>query len=107
MIEIYLSYFFIYKKKQIIEASKKIKKICIVGLTFNMSNIVELSCQQKRIYIQIKNGGIYVMKNVVENEVINEILEKCNWRERIIVKIFSNIFIKIYKIGITYGFNNK
>ena len=47
------------------------------------------------------------MKNVVENEVINEILEKCNWRERIIVKIFSNIFIKIYKIGITYGFNNK
>lgn len=47
------------------------------------------------------------MKNVVENEVINEILEKCNWKERIIVKIFRNIFIKIYKIGITYGFNNK
>ena len=42
-----------------------------------------------------------------ENVVINEILGKCNWKERIIVKIFKDIFIKIYKVGITYGFNNK
>ena len=38
---------------------------------------------------------------------LEEIMQNLNWRERIIVKIFRNIFIKIYKIGITYGFNNK
>lgn len=31
-----------------------------------------------------------------ENEVINEILEKCNWRERIIVKIFKKVILKVY-----------
>lgn len=39
--------------------------------------------------------------------LIKEIMQNLNWKERIIVKIFRNIFIKIYKIGITYGFNNK
>ena len=43
------------------------------------------------------------MKNVVEDEVIKEL----NFVERIIVKIFTKTFIKVYKIGITYGFNNK
>lgn len=43
------------------------------------------------------------MKNVVLNEVKKEL----NWKERIVVKIFSKTFYKIYKIGITYGFNNK
>lgn len=43
------------------------------------------------------------MKDVVENEVIKEL----NFVERIIVKIFTKTFIKVYKIGITYGFNNK
>ena len=43
------------------------------------------------------------MKDVVLNEIKNEL----NWKEKIIVKLFSKIFIKVYKIGITYGFNNK
>lgn len=43
------------------------------------------------------------MKNVVLNEVKKEL----NWRERIVVKLFNKTIIKIYKIGITYGFNNK
>lgn len=38
---------------------------------------------------------------------LEEIMQNLNWKERIVVKIFKNIFIKIYKIGITYGFNNK
>lgn len=41
--------------------------------------------------------------DVVENEIIKEL----NWRERIIVKVFAKTFVKIYKIGITFGFNNK
>ena len=43
------------------------------------------------------------MKDVVENEVVKEL----NFVERIIVKMFYKTFIKVYKIGITYGFNNK
>lgn len=43
------------------------------------------------------------MKNVVEDEIVEEL----NFMERIIVKIFTKTFIKVYKIGITYGFNNK
>ena len=41
--------------------------------------------------------------NVVENEIINEL----NWRERIVVKLFAKTFEKVYKLGITFGFNNK
>lgn len=43
------------------------------------------------------------MKNVVLDEVIKEL----NWREKIIVKLFKKTFYKMYKIGITFGFNNK
>ena len=43
------------------------------------------------------------MKNVVEDGIVKEL----NFVERIIIKIFTKTFIKVYKIGITYGFNNK
>lgn len=43
------------------------------------------------------------MKDVVLDEVKKEL----NWRERIVVKLFKRTIIKIYKMGITYGFNNK
>lgn len=42
-------------------------------------------------------------KDVVKDEVLKEL----NIVEKIIVKLFTKTFIKIYKIGITYGFNNK
>lgn len=42
-------------------------------------------------------------KNVVKEEVLKEL----NFVEKIIVKLFTKTFIKVYKIGITYGFNNK
>ena len=38
------------------------------------------------------------MKNVVK---------ELNFVEKIIVKIFRKTFIKIYKLGITFGYNNK
>lgn len=41
--------------------------------------------------------------NVLENEEIKEL----NWKERIIVKLFVRTFEKVYKLGITFGFNNK
>ncbi len=40
-------------------------------------------------------------------EVENEILKELNLRERIVVKLFAKTFIKVYKNGITFGFNNK
>lgn len=43
------------------------------------------------------------MKDVVLNEVIKEL----NWREKIIVKMLAKIFYKVYKLGVTFGFNNK
>lgn len=42
-------------------------------------------------------------KDVVEDEVLKEL----SFVEKIIVKLFTKTFIKVYKIGITYGFNNK
>lgn len=43
----------------------------------------------------------------MKDVVLNEILKKLNWKERIVIKLFTNTFYKIYKIGITYGFNSK
>lgn len=43
------------------------------------------------------------MKDVVLDEVMKEL----NWKERIVVKLFKKTFYKMYKIGITFGFNNK
>ena len=39
--------------------------------------------------------------------VIDEIMKELNWKERIIVKLFAKTFEKVYKLGITFGFNNK
>lgn len=36
-----------------------------------------------------------------------EIGKKLNFKEKIIIHIFRKTFIKIYKLGITFGFNNK
>lgn len=44
-----------------------------------------------------------VSYNVVLDEVKNEL----NWKEKIIMRIFSKTFLKVFKIGITFGFNNK
>ncbi len=38
---------------------------------------------------------------------IEDVIKELNWKEKIIIKIFSKTFIKIYKLGITFGFNNK
>lgn len=43
------------------------------------------------------------MKNVVKDDVLKEL----NFAEKIIVKVFRKTFIKIYKFGITFGYNNK
>lgn len=41
---------------------------------------------------------------IVEN---NEMMKNLNIKERIIVNIFARTFKKVYKMGITFGFNNK
>lgn len=43
----------------------------------------------------------------MEKLVVEEICKNLKWYERIIVKILKKTFIKTYKLGITYGFNNK
>ena len=51
----------------------------------------------------IKRRRNRCMKNVVLDELMREL----NWRERIIVKLFKKTFYKMYKIGVTFGFNSK
>lgn len=34
-----------------------------------------------------------------ENEVINEILKKCNWYERIGIKLFRKLILNVYHFG--------
>ena len=43
----------------------------------------------------------------MENNIAKEIVKDMNWRERIVVVLFKKIFLKVYKKGITFGFNNK
>ena len=43
----------------------------------------------------------------MKNITLSEITKDLELKERIVVRIFKRIFIKVYKIGITYGFNNK
>lgn len=43
----------------------------------------------------------------MKNAVLDEVMRELNWRERIIVKLFKKTFYKMYKIGVTFGFNSK
>ena len=43
-------------------------------------------------------------ENVTKN-IVKEIMEECNWWERIVVKCFSNIIIRVYKNGVKAGYN--
>ena len=36
------------------------------------------------------------MKNEVQNEIINEILERCNLKEKIVIKLFKRLIFKVY-----------
>lgn len=47
------------------------------------------------------------MKKLNEKNILEEVLKDCNCYEIFMIKLFSKIFIKVYKTGITYGFNNK
>lgn len=47
-------------------------------------------------------GGI-----IMKNNIVKEIIKDLNWRERIVVVLLKKIFLKVYKSGITFGFNNK
>lgn len=40
-------------------------------------------------------------------EEMNVVVKELNWKERFVVKVFTKTFNKVYKIGITFGFNNK
>ena len=43
----------------------------------------------------------------MEKLIVKEIAKELNWKEKIILKIFRKYSYKIYKLGITYGFNIK
>ena len=40
-------------------------------------------------------------------KVKSDIVKELNFTERIIVSMFPKTFSKVYKLGITFGFNNK
>lgn len=46
-------------------------------------------------------------KTNAKKDVLMEVVKELNWKERIIVRMCKKSFIKVYKLGITYGFNNK
>lgn len=51
--------------------------------------------KQYILQIETRNKGVYRMRNVVLDEIINEL----NWRERIIVNVFTVTFTKVYNIS--------
>ncbi len=41
----------------------------------------------------------------MEKEILNEILKNCkDWRERVLIRMFTRMFVKVYKLGIKEGF---
>lgn len=50
-----------------------------------------------------KREVIFMEKDVV----VEEVKKGLNWKERIIVFVFKKFCVKLYKNGITFGFNNK
>lgn len=43
----------------------------------------------------------------MEEYIIREITRELKWYEKIVVRMFKKVFVKIYKIGISFGYNNK
>lgn len=42
----------------------------------------------------------------MEKEIVEEIKKECNFRERILLKMFGKIFVKVYHIGRIKMFNS-
>lgn len=61
-------------------------------------NPLKVNCK-----IYKRGSGLYNMKNVVSEEIRKEL----DLKGRIILYMFPKTCIKIYKLGITFGFNNK
>ena len=72
---------------------------------------------EEKDIMQVKHNLLNKNKNFYEREelfvkkiekvILKEIMKELNKGERIKVKLFSKLFIKVYKLGITNGFNNK
>lgn len=42
----------------------------------------------------------------MDQKIVEEIMRECkNWREKIILKLFPHMCIRIYKAGVKEGFN--
>ena len=46
-------------------------------------------------------------KTNVDEYVVKEILKNCNWIERIGIRLNLKTYVKIFKIGISFGYNSK
>ena len=76
---------------------KKLKKFRITFVRKGRYNCV------KRCRTKDKN----VMEGIVEKEILKDIEKTCTGKEKLLIHFFRKTFIKIYKIGICWGFNNK
>lgn len=48
------------------------------------------------------------MKKIsAEEDVVREIIRNCNWIERIGIRLNLKTYVKIFKIGISFGYNSK
>lgn len=43
----------------------------------------------------------------MEKEIVKEICKNLRWYEKVVVRILNKTYVKVYKLGITFGFNNK
>ena len=45
-------------------------------------------------YNDYRNGGMKM-----ENEIVKILMKECNFKEKIIIKVFTKVFIKVYNIA--------
>ena len=50
-----------------------------------------------------RRDGLYKM----DNEILKELKRDLNLKETILLSVFPNIFVKVYKKGIEKGFNSR
>lgn len=46
------------------------------------------------------------MRYIMKEEILEEIMKECNWWERIIIRLLTNIVIKVYTISRLKIINN-
>ena len=92
-------------KNQVLKSDKKFTKVSEKLFTKKKENdTIRKDYNPLKVNYKIyrRGSGLYM-----KDGHLKELRKELNWKERIFVHMFPKTFIKVYKLGINFGFNNK